>query len=126
MTEHNLISLWITARWHIIVSQLAPTFLLAVTVWLLANGLASTDVSTKLAAAGVLLASGLLGAAAQIAAASEGAAIIDDLAALGSTSRLATRIIASRPWVAVVRFVAPAIFVLVYVAILWQLFLSGS
>jgi len=123
MTEQDLIFLWMKARWHIIISQLAPTFLLTATVWFLMDGLGDTTAPVRLAAAGILLASGLLGAAAQIASATEGLAVIDDLHALSPRSRIATRIIAFRPAVALVRLVAPAIFVVVYLVILWALFL---
>jgi len=123
MTEQELIFLWMKARWHIIISQLAPTFLLTATVWFLMDGLGDAAAPVRLAAAGILLASGLLGAAAQIASATEGLAVLDDLQALSPGSRIATRIVASRPAVALVRLVSPAIFVLVYLAILWALFL---
>ena len=32
MTEHELVTAWNRARWHVIVSQLAPTGLLGFTV----------------------------------------------------------------------------------------------
>lgn len=123
MTENELIAQWNTARWHIIVSQLAPTFLLAVTVWMLVDGLAETELPVRLAAAGILLASGVLGAITQFAAASEGRAIIDALRSLPSSSTLARRIVAMGPGVEIVRFVTPTIFVLTFVALLWALFL---
>lgn len=118
MTETQLIAHWNTARWHIIVSQLAPTFLLAVTVWMLVDGLAETALPVRLAAIGILLASGVLGAVAQFAAANEGAAVIEELRALDSPSAIARRIIATGRGVDVVRFVSPAIFVLVFIALL--------
>lgn len=124
MTEPELITLWVTARWHIIVSQLAPTFLLTALVGFTALGLSDTPLSVRLAAAGVLLASGILGAVAQLAAATEGLAIIDDLRVLEEPTALTRRIIASAPWVGVVRILAPAIFVVVYLALLTALFLT--
>lgn len=123
MTETELIAQWNTARWHIIVSQLAPTFLLAVTVWMLVDGLAETELPVRLAAAGILLASGVLGAITQFAAASEGRAIIDALRALPSSSTLARRIVGMGRGVEIVRFVTPTIFVLTFIALLWALFL---
>ena len=123
MTESELIAQWNTARWHIIVSQLAPTFLLAVTVWMLVDGLAETELPVRLAAAGILLASGVLGAITQFAAASEGRAIIESLRSLPSSSTLSRRIVAMGRGVEIVRFVTPAIFVLTFVALLWALFL---
>ncbi len=123
MTENDLLAHWTTARWHIIVSQLAPTFLLAVTVWMLIEGLAETPLPVRLAAAGILLASGVLGAAAQFAAAQEGLAVIAELRALPAVSAIGARVIAGARGVDVVRFVGPAIFIAVFAALLWALFL---
>ncbi|TFD31463.1 hypothetical protein [Cryobacterium cryoconiti] len=126
MTEHELISLWTRARWHIIVSQLAPTFLLTALVAFLSLGLAEAALSVRIAAAGILLASGILGAIAQIAAANEGLAIIADLRGLPAASAVGRGVIASAPWVNVVRFVTPAVFVVVYLALLVALFLPSA
>ncbi|MCI4658003.1 hypothetical protein E3O44_12250 [Cryobacterium algoricola] len=122
MTESELVNLWIKARWHVIVSQVAPTFLLTALVGFLALGLAGTAPSVRVAAAGVLLASGILGALVQINAANEALAVIADLRAGGSTSAVTLRIVSAAPWVNVVRFVTPAVFVVVYVALLIALF----
>lgn len=122
MTEFELVTLWTTARWHIIMSQIAPTFLLTLAVFV-STGLAETGSAVRIAAAGILLASGILGAAAQIAASNEGLAVIRDLRSLGSTGAVTGSIIAAAPWVNLVRYVAPAIFVVVYVALLWALFI---
>lgn len=123
MTETELIALWTRARWHIIVSQLAPTFLLAVTVWMLVDGLADTALPVRLAATGILLASGMLGATAQFAAAQEGLAVIEELRAVPSVSAVGRRIIASSRGVDIVRFAGPAIFIATFAALLWALFL---
>ncbi|TFC34697.1 hypothetical protein [Cryobacterium sp. TMT2-42-4] len=123
MTEHELISLWTRARWHIIVSQLAPTFLLTALVAFLSLGLAEAELSVRIAAAGILLASGVLGALAQIASANEGLAIVADLRALPASSALGRGVIASAPWINVVRFLTPAVFVVVYIALVAALFL---
>lgn len=123
MTENELIALWTRARWHIIVSQLAPTFLLAVTVWLLLEGLGGAPLAVQLAATGILLASGVLGATAQFSAGQEALAVIDDLRALPASSAVARRIIASARGVDIVRFVGPAIFVLTFAALLAALYL---
>lgn len=123
MTENELIALWTRARWHIIVSQLAPTFLLAVTVWLLLEGLGDAPLAARLAATGILLASGVLGATAQFSAGQEALAVIDDLRALPATSAVGRRIIASARGVDIVRFVGPAIFVLTFAALLAALYL---
>ncbi|TFC42295.1 hypothetical protein E3T26_05135 [Cryobacterium sp. TMT1-21] len=123
MTELDLITLWTKARWHIIVSQFAPTFLLTSLVALLSLGLDTAAVSVRIAAAGILLASGVLGALAQIAAANEGLAIIEDLRAVPVLSTLGKRIVASEAWIDIVRFGTPGVFVIVYIALLAALFL---
>lgn len=123
MSESDLLGHWARARWHIIVSQVAPTLLLTALIGFAALGLADTPLSVRIAAAGVLLASGILGALAQIAAANEAAAVITDLQRLDAPSALSRRVIASAPWIGVVRLVTPAIFVVVYVALLIALFL---
>ncbi|MBX9718606.1 MAG: hypothetical protein K2X36_07145, partial [Microbacteriaceae bacterium] len=107
----------------IIISQLAPTFLLAVTVWMLIDGLADTALPVRLAATGILLASGVLGAAAQFAAAQEGRATIEELRALPGVSAIGRHIIASERGIDIVRFVGPAIFVVTFTALLWALYL---
>jgi hypothetical protein len=129
MTEHQLIGLWTRARWHIIVSQFAPTFLLTLTTALLVIGLDETKPSVRIAAAGILLASGVLGAVTQIAACNEGIAVIRDLSelgALGQSSAVSKRIVASARWINVVRIGTPAVFVVVYMALLVALFLPAS
>ena len=125
LTETSLIELWMKARLHLIVSQFAPTFLLIVTIGLLDAGLTTAPASVRIAAAGILLASGILGAVAQISVTGEAIAVIDDLDAIVTPSAISMRIIASRRWVVVPRFVTPAIFVLVYIALLVALFLTA-
>ncbi|TFD09257.1 MULTISPECIES: hypothetical protein [unclassified Cryobacterium] len=125
MTESELITAWVKARGHIIASQAAPTFLLTAIVGFLALGLGTTELSVRIAAAGILLASGIFGALAQIAAANEGLAVITDLRGLETPSALTRSIVAMAPWVNVVRFVTPAIFVIVYIALLAALFLTA-
>jgi len=125
MTEHDLITLWNKARWHIIISQLAPTFLLTSLVALLTFGLGEAEFTVRLGAAGILLASGVLGALVQLAAANEALAVVADLRTAGTTSALSRRIVASAPWINVVRFLTPTVFVVVYVALLAALFLPA-
>ncbi|MFC5928416.1 hypothetical protein D6T64_20565 [Cryobacterium melibiosiphilum] len=125
MTETDLITLWIKARWHVIVSQIAPTFLLTALVGFLALGLDSADLGVKIGAAGILLASGVLGAIVQISAANEALAVIDDLRMIGAPSAISRRIVASAPWINVVRVGTPAVFVVVYLALLSATFLPG-
>ena len=122
MTELDLIAAWNRARWHIVVSQLAPTALLGFTVWLGLLGLGEASLPLKLAATGILLASGVLGALAQFTAAGEALAASRDLAALSPTSHVARSIVSSGPLMNVVRFVTPAIFVLVFLALLVEFF----
>ena len=125
MTESDLITAWGKARGHIIAAQAAPTFLLTAVIGFLAVGLATADPAVRIATAGILLASGILGALAQIAAANEGRAVIADLRALDQPGSLAQCIVAMGRWVNVVRFVTPAIFVVVYIALLAALFLGA-
>lgn len=125
LTEKALIELWTKARLHLIVSQFAPTLLLIITIGLLDAGLTTAPASVRLGAAGILLASGILGALAQISVAAEAGAIIDDLDAIVAPSAVSMRIIASRRWIVVPKFVTPAIFVLVYIATLVALFLTA-
>lgn len=128
MTENELVGHYAKARTHIVVSQLGPIFLLIVTIALLTLGLGQTSLAIRLAAAGILLASGILGALVQYSAANEAMGIAGDLealAALGAPSALAARIIAFRPWLNVVRFVTPAIFALIYLALLIALFAAA-
>lgn len=123
MTEQQLISHWVQARTHIIVAQIGPIFLLTLTVAFLQFGLPEAGLPVRLAAAGILLATGILGAVAQIAAANEGAAIVRDLMAIGAESFLARTIIASAPWINVVRIGTPVLFTAIFVALLVALFL---
>ena len=124
MTERDFIELWSKARWHIIVSQLAPTGLLGFTVWLGILDLGSTSLARRISTAGILLASGILGALAQFSAASEGMAIARDLIAVPPASITGRQIVALAPLLNVVRFVTPVIFIAVFVALMVELFAS--
>lgn len=123
MSELDLIRLWASARRAIVVSQFAPTALLGFTVWLALEGLGEAPLSVRIAAAGILLASGILGALAQFSSAREAQAVARDLERLEASSVLAARIIAASPWLAIVKFLTPLIFVVIYVALLTELFL---
>ena len=123
MTERELVELWTKARWHIIVSQLAPTALLGFTIGLGIAGLGEASLAVRIAAAGILLASGILGALAQFSAASEGLAIARDLRAIAAASATSQQIVRSAPLLDVVRFVTPTVFIAVFVALLVELFL---
>jgi hypothetical protein len=117
MTERELVDLWNRARLHLILAQLAPTFLLIATVALLGAGLAEAAFAVRLAALLILLASGILGALAEYSAATDAKAIAADLRALPQASALTRNILAQAPWLAVARFVTPAIFVVIFVAL---------
>ena len=73
MDELQLIKLWNQARWQVIVSQLAPTALLAFAVAIIP--VVSVDLVVSLIFLLILLASGILGAFAQYTASTEAQAI---------------------------------------------------
>jgi hypothetical protein len=124
MTEIELLGLWQKARMQLVVSQMAPTFLLIATVALFTLGLAQTPLVVRLATLGILLASGILGALVQFSSASEAQAVAADLAALKVKSATSTRAIALAPWLNVVKFVTPAIFTVIFVCLVPALLLS--
>ena len=70
----------------------------------------------------ILLASGILGALAEYSAASQAQATIDSLKLVTDKSPLVERVISFRPWLEVAKFVTPAIFVAIFVAILLGLY----
>ncbi|MEO0025125.1 MAG: hypothetical protein RL196_1566 [Actinomycetota bacterium] len=123
MNTAELIQQWNKLRDQVIIAQLAPSALLITSVALLQFGLADARLWVKLAFAGILLASGILGALAEYAAATEAMAVAADITSAGVDSRQAKQIIAFSPWLNVVRFVTPAIFVAIFGAILFALFL---
>lgn len=108
--EHT--STWLAHRRMIVVSQMAPTALLITTVALLQFGLAETSFALRVATAGILLASGILGALVQFTSATEAEAL--------SQSSPSEKSISS--WLWVVKYVTPAIFVVIYVALMVALF----
>jgi hypothetical protein len=110
MNEKDLIELWLKTRNQLIISQLAPTFLLITTVGLVETVRASGLV-VSLATAGILLASGILGALVQFSASAEGQAIAQDLHDLPGKSLLARKVSALGPWLNVAKFVTPTIFI---------------
>ena len=115
MNELDLIQLWNRLRNQIIFSQLAPTFLLIVTIGLLNDGLAENEDSVKLATLGILLASGIFGFLAQYSAASEARAVLSELKTLNTKSKVSTQVIRFTSWINVIRFITPSIFVVIYV-----------
>ena len=104
---------WQRARLHLIVSQIAPTLLLITTVALLQFGLAEASLMTRVAAVGILLASGILGALAQFQSASEAEQIAKDL--VGGEYDQTVK--GSVGWLWVPKFVTPAIFVVIFIAL---------
>jgi hypothetical protein len=115
VNELDLIQLWNRLRNQIIFSQLAPTFLLIVTIGLLNDGLADNEDSVKLATLGILLASGIFGFIAQYSAAAEARAVLNELKTLKTRSKVSTQLIRFTNWINVIRFVTPSIFVVIYV-----------
>ena len=115
MNELDLIQLWNRLRNQIIFSQLAPTFLLIVTIALLNNGLAESPDPVKWATLGILLASGIFGFLAQYSAATEARAVLSDLKTLKSKSKVSNQLLRFNRWLDVIRFVTPSIFVAIYV-----------
>jgi hypothetical protein len=126
VNEKDLLGLWASARLHIMVAQFAPTFLLAVTVTALAlNGGDGGPVAVRIASAGVLLASGVLGAIAQYTSAAEAQGVAAEMRELENPSRVVQQILETWWWTTIVKFVTPAIFTVIYLAILWQMFIAG-
>jgi hypothetical protein len=115
MKEIDLVQLWNRLRNQIIFSQLAPTFLLIVTISLLNDGLAEAPEAVKWATLGILLASGIFGFLAQYSAATEARAVLADLKTLKSKSKVSVQLIRFSSWLDVIRFVTPSIFVAIYV-----------
>ena len=124
MNNAELIQQWNKLRDQVIFAQLAPSALLITSVALLQFGLADARAWVKLAFAGILLASGILGALAEYAAATEAIAVAADVAASETQTRQTKQIVAFSPWMNVVRFVTPAIFVAIFGAILIALFVA--
>lgn len=124
MSERELLDLWNKARLHLILAQLAPTFLLIVTVGLIPAGLGSASTAVRFAAILILLASGILGALAEYSAATDAKAIAGDLAALPTPSRLAQSVLRQASWLSVARFVTPAIFVVIFVLLVAALLVN--
>jgi hypothetical protein len=121
MTERDLLELWLKTRNQLIISQLAPTFLLITTVGLVGT-IRDLGLYVCLATAGILLASGILGALVQYSASVEGQAIVRDLKQLPSKSQLAARVTSLGPWLNVSKFVTPAVFTGIFVFLLLALF----
>lgn len=121
MNNLELIRLWQKSWNRIVFSQLAPTGLLITTVALMQFGLGQSGLLVRLAALLILLASGILGALAQYSAATEAQAISALLAKdENSTSEnlvSGTAILGLAKLLWIVKYVTPAVFVAIFVAI---------
>lgn len=117
MNELELIRLWQKSRQQIIIAQLAPTFLLITTAGLVEQIRAAGQM-TIWAVLGILLASGILGALAEYTAAHEAQAVAKDIAELKSKSAVSLSILKLAPWMHVVKYLTPAIFVGIFIALL--------
>jgi len=124
MSEFELLGLWQKARLQIVLSQMAPTFLLIATVALFPLGLGQAPIVVRLAALGILLASGILGALVQFSSSAEAQAVAADLAALKTRSATSERAITLAPWLNVVKFVTPAIFGIIFLLLMAALLLT--
>jgi ABC-type multidrug transport system fused ATPase/permease subunit len=115
MTELELIQLWNKLRNQVIFSQLAPTFLLIVTIALLNNGLADAALEVRLATLGILLASGIFGYLAQYSSATEARAVLAEIRTLKTKSKVSAQLLKFSKWLDVIRYVTPTIFMAIYV-----------
>ena len=115
MTELELIYLWNKLRNQIIFSQLAPTFLLIMTIGLLNDGLAAANSTVRFATLGILLASGIFGFLAQYSSATEARAVTAELKTLKTKTKVSNTLIKFSKWLSVIRYVTPTIFVGIYV-----------
>jgi hypothetical protein len=115
MTEAELINLWNKLRNQVIFSQLAPTFLLIVTIALINDGLANAAIEVRLATMGILLASGIFGYLAQYSTATEARAVLAEIRTLKTKSKVSSQLLKFANWLDVIRYVTPTIFVAIYV-----------
>lgn len=115
MNELDLIQLWSKLRNQIIFSQLAPTFLLIVTIALLNDDLAQSLEPVRFATLGILLASGIFGYLAQYSAATEARAVLVEIRNLKTRSKISTQLLKFSNWLDIIRYVTPTIFVIIYV-----------
>jgi len=116
MNELELIQLWNKARNQLVFAQLAPTFLLITTAGLIPE-IKAAGAYTVWGVLGILLASGILGALVEFSAAHEAQAVAADLKALGSKSRISAAIVRTAPWLHVAKYLTPAIFIGIFVAL---------
>lgn len=120
MSEAELVSIWMKLRNQLVLAQLAPTFLLITTVGLIPV-IREAGNYAVLGTLGILLASGILGALAEFSAAHEAQMVARDLAKLSNPSRLSSSIQRNAYWLHVAKFVTPAIFVGIFIALVLAL-----
>lgn len=116
MSEHELIQLWNKSRNQLIFAQLAPTFLLITTAGLIPE-VRAAGTYTVWGVLGILLASGILGALVEYSAAHEAQAIAADLGSLKTKSRISETILKTAPWLHVAKYLTPAIFIAIFIAL---------
>lgn len=116
MKEPSLIELWNKFRNQLIIAQLAPTFLLITTVGLVPQ-IRAAGSFVVWATLGILLASGILGALVEFSAAHEAQAVARDLAKLDKQSKVSRAIVRNSLWLYVAKYLTPAIFVGIFVAL---------
>jgi hypothetical protein len=116
MTEKELVELWNRSRNQLVVAQFAPTFLLITTAGLVPT-IRAAGTFTVWGVLGILLASGILGALVEFSAAHEGQAIARDIRALGTNSAISRTILKTAPWLHAAKYLTPAIFVGIFVAL---------
>ena len=117
MTEQELIQNYLKMRMQIIVSQLAPTGLLAFAV-LVTPTIATYNDPLRFAFVFILLASGILGALAQFSASREMTSVAADLASLENPSKTAQGITQWSQLYWIPMFVTPAIFLVIFISII--------
>jgi hypothetical protein len=116
MNEKDLIELWNKSLNQLIIAQFAPTFLL-ITTAIQIPAIRGAGEATVWGVLGILLASGILGALVEFSAAHEAQAIANDIKTLGSTSSASRAILALSPWLHVAKYLTPAIFVGIFIAL---------
>jgi hypothetical protein len=121
MNEKDLLELWLKTRNQLIISQLAPTFLLITSVGLI-DTIKQMGLYASLATVGILLASGILGALVQFSASAEAQAIARDLRELPAKTQVAQRVSTLAKWLNVSKFLTPAIFTCIFALLILALF----
>lgn len=120
MDERQLLELWNKLRNQLMFAQLAPTFLLITTVGLVAQ-IREAGTFAVWATLGILAASGILGALVEYSAAHEAQAVARDLAKVENPSQLTKGIVKNAVWLHVAKYLTPAIFVGIFVALVLAL-----